>query len=102
MKVHTARSGGVLKIRLSGEMDEYSAPQARAVCDRFIEGNPTARQVIIDLGEVAFMDSAGIGFLIGRYKKARRNNMTLQVENPDFAADKVLSLSGIYALIPKL
>ncbi len=102
MKVQTARSGGVLRIKLSGEMDEYSAPQVRAACDSLIDKNPDARQIIINLEDVAFMDSTGIGFLIGRYKKAKRGNMTLKVENPNFAADKVLSLSGIYTLIPKV
>ena len=102
LKVQTARSGGVLRIKLSGEMDEYSAPQVRAACDSLIDKNPDARQIIINLEDVAFMDSTGIGFLIGRYKKAKRGNMTLKVENPNFAADKVLSLSGIYTLIPKV
>ncbi|HIU79730.1 MAG TPA: STAS domain-containing protein [Candidatus Coproplasma excrementipullorum] len=102
MKVQTARSGGVLKIKLYGEMDEYSAPDVRAACDRLIDENAGVRKIIINLADVAFMDSTGIGFLIGRYKKARRRGVALMVENPNFAADKVLSLSGIYTLIPKV
>ena len=102
MKVQTARSGTVLRIKLSGEMDEYSAPAVRSACDKLIDENPTARKIIINLSDVAFMDSTGIGFLIGRYKKARRNGMTLMVEQPNFAADKVLSISGIYSLIPRV
>ena len=47
------------------------------------------------------MDSTGIGFLIGRYKKASRLAVPLYIENPNFAADKILNLSGIYSLIPK-
>lgn len=101
MKVQTAQSGGVLKIKLSGEMDEYSAPSVRAECDAFIDKNPAARKIVINLADVAFMDSTGIGFLIGRYKKAQKNGMKLSVESPNFAADKVLSLSGVYTLIPK-
>lgn len=101
MKVQTALSGAVLKIKLCGEMDEYSAPEMRVACDRLIDDNPAIRKIIIDLSEVAFMDSTGIGFLIGRYKKAKRAGISLFVENPNFAADKVLSLSGIYTLIPK-
>jgi anti-anti-sigma factor len=48
------------------------------------------------------MDSTGIGFLIGRYKKLKRYDMEMMLENPDMQADKVLSLSGIYSLIPKI
>ena len=48
------------------------------------------------------MDSTGIGFLIGRYRKLRKYNMDMYLENPDTNADKILSLSGVYTLMPKL
>ena len=48
------------------------------------------------------MDSAGIGFLVGRYKRLRRYGIPAALQSVDFAADKVLAMSGIYALIPKL
>ena len=82
----------ILYINLSGEMDE---------CSALIEENINAKRVIINLSEIEFMDSTGIGFLIGRYKKASRLSLPLFVEKPNFAADKILNLSGIYSLIPK-
>ena len=91
----------ILYINLSGEMDECSAQDARAKCDKLIEENLNAKKIIINLSEVAFMDSTGIGFLIGRYKKASKLAMPMYIENPNFAADKILNLSGIYSLIPK-
>lgn len=91
----------ILYIALSGEMDECSSQEARAKCDKFIEDNFGVKKIVIDLSEVAFMDSTGIGFLIGRYKKASKLSMPLYVSNPDFAADKILNLSGIYSIIPK-
>jgi len=65
----------ILYINLSGEMDEYSAQSARVKCDKLIEENASVRKIIINLSEVAFMDSTGIGVLIGRYKRltARRS-----------------------------
>ena len=91
----------VLYINLSGEMDECAAAQARAKCDRLIEENLNARRIVINLSDIEFMDSTGIGFLIGRYKKAAKLSMPLYIEKPNFAADKILNLSGIYSLIPK-
>lgn len=91
----------VLHVNLSGEMDECSAQDARAQCDRLIEDHANAKSIVINLAEVAFMDSTGIGFLIGRYKKAKRLSVPLFIEKPNFAADKILNLSGIYSLIPK-
>ena len=92
---------GTLYISLSGEMDECSSQNARTRCDKLIEDNLNAKRIVINLSEVAFMDSTGIGFLIGRYKKANRLSIPLYVEKPNFAADKILNLSGIYSLIPK-
>ena len=91
----------ILYINLAGEMDECSAQDARAKCDKLIEENVNVRKIIINLSEVAFMDSTGIGFLIGRYKKASRLSVPLYIEKPNFAADKILNLSGIYSLIPR-
>lgn len=91
----------VLHINLSGEMDECSSQEARTRCDKLIEDNLNVKKIVINLSEVEFMDSTGIGFLIGRYKKASRLNLPLYVSKPNFAADKILNLSGIYSLIPK-
>lgn len=91
----------ILYITLSGEMDECSALGARTQCDKLIEDNVNVSKIVIDLSGVAFMDSTGIGFLIGRYKKASRLSTPLYIAKPNFAADKILNLSGIYSLIPK-
>ncbi len=92
----------ILYISLSGEMDECSAHEAREKCDKLIENNSAADKIIINLSDVAFMDSTGIGFLIGRYKKASRLSIPLYVEKPNFAADKILNISGIYSFIQKV
>ena len=57
---------------------------------------------MFDLGNVSFMDSTGIGFLIGRYKKLMRYGIPMYITNPNLTADKILSLSGVYTLIPKI
>lgn len=101
MVVAGKMSGDTLYINLAGEIDECSAGIARQKCDKLIESSAMAQRVIINLSKLTFMDSAGIGFLIGRYKKAALFNMPLYVASPNFAADKILNLSGIYSLIPK-
>ena len=101
MKVENTKSQTTLYIKLIGDMDEYSAAAVRQKCDKLIDENLSVKRIVINLSEVDFMDSTGIGFLIGRYKKAVRLGIPLMVEKPNFAADKVLSLSGMYTLIPK-
>ena len=70
MKIMEGVSNGVLYIKLVGEMDEYSAQAVRLRCDKLIDTHATVDKIIINLSQVEFMDSTGIGFLIGRYKKA--------------------------------
>lgn len=101
MQIKSGTANNALYIKLIGEMDEYSAQSVREKCDKLIEDNLSVKKIIINLSEVAFMDSTGIGFLIGRYKKAARIGIPLFVESPNLAADKILNLSGIYSLIPK-
>ena len=91
----------ILYISLSGEMDECASQAARVKCDKLIEDNLNVSKIIINLSDVAFMDSTGIAFLIGTYKTAAKLSIRMYVDKPNFAADKILNISGIYSLIPK-
>jgi anti-anti-sigma factor len=48
------------------------------------------------------MDSSGIGFLLGTFKLCNRFGVAVYIKSPNAAADKILEMSGVYALIPKL
>ena len=102
MNITVRGTAETLYIYLSGELDEYSARAARERADREIDEHAGVSRVVIDLAEVCFMDSAAIGFLIGRYKKLQKYGMGMYLENPNTDADKILSLSGVYSLIPKI
>lgn len=102
MKLQASRRGDNLYIYLSGELDEHSAPALRAGTDKLIDENAGLSRAVFNLAGLRFMDSAGIGFLIGRYKKLKKYGMGMYLENPEESADKVLSVSGLYSLIPKI
>ena len=101
MKINSRYQDGVLYIMLSGEMDEYSARQARREADKLAETCLDCRRVVFDLGGVSFMDSTGIGFLIGRYKKFKSYGVSAFVTNPSETTDKILTMSGVYTLLPR-
>ena len=67
-----------------------------------IDNNANAPSVVFNMKGVTFMDSTGIGVLLGRYKKLKNMRIAAYIENPSFSADKVFSISGIYNLIPKI
>ncbi len=94
--------GDDLYIYLSGELDEHSVSSVREAADRMIDNNAGLSRAVFNLAGVKFMDSTGIGFLIGRYKKLKKYGMGMYLENPNVGADKILELSGIYTLMPKI
>ena len=102
MQISVDFKDNVLYMRLSGEMDEHNASSARTKADRLADSYIQSEKVIFDLREVSFMDSTGIGFLIGRYKKFRRYGIPMYVMNPSSATDRILKMSGVYTLMPKI
>ena len=103
MKICADNKEGVLYIRLCGEVDEHNAATARRDADKLAENfAPRTNRAVIDLNSVSFMDSTGIGFLIGRYKKFSRYGIAVYLTNPSQAADRILQMSGVYAIMPKI
>ncbi|MBO5411564.1 MAG: STAS domain-containing protein [Clostridia bacterium] len=102
MRIDAERRDNVLYLRLNGEMDEYTAGIARRDVDRLAETYATvSERAVFDLSGLSFMDSTGIGFLIGRYKKFKRYGVPVYVTNPSVGTDRILEMSGVYTLIPK-
>lgn len=102
MKLTSRVVGKIIYFYPEGEIDECSVQSLRRQVDDFIDGNALADRAVFNLSAVRFMDSTGIGFLIGRYKKISRLGMEMRIEKPALTADKVLSVSGVYNLIPKI
>ena len=102
MKLLCCPKGDSLYLYLSGELDEHAVGDLRAAADKLIDEHAGLSRAVFNLAGVKFMDSTGIGFLIGRYNKLKKYGIKMFLENPDRSADKVLSLSGVYSLIPKI
>ena len=94
-------SGDDLYVYLYGEFDDSVAKTIRENIDMLIDSFVFSR-LVIDMREVSFMDSTGIGVLLGRYKKLELRRVPAFIMRPDKSIDKVLTLSGIYKLMPKL
>ncbi len=102
MEVCANRDGGVVYIALRGEIDEHNAVDARRKADRIADESVGSMRAVFDLKEVSFMDSTAIGFLIGRYKKFKRYGVPTYLTNPSQSADKILTMSGVYTLMPRI
>ena len=68
MRYETEQIGGALMVKLYGEIDQHCVSEIRDDIDRQIAIR-NINSLIVDLGGVEFMDSSGIGIIIGRYRK---------------------------------
>lgn len=91
----------ILYIMLIGELDECSANFARDYLDECLVGN-RFNSVVFELSRLDFMDSTGIGVLIGRYKKMKNKNKSIYISNPSATIEKIFNMSGIFKIMPKI
>ena len=91
----------VLYIMLIGELDDYSASYTRSVIDEALQENNFG-SVVFELSHLEFMDSTGIGVLIGRYKNLKNKNKPIYISNPTQTVEKIFKMSGIFEIMPKI
>lgn len=101
MKISHKLVANILYVNISGELDESTANYTRDTLESIFERYKMSK-VVMDLSKLDFMDSTGIGVLIGRFKKLKSMQVGLCLANPSKVVDKVLTLSGIYQLMPKV
>ena len=87
-----------LVVSIGGELDHHTAEEIRERMDELLD-DPTIKNVIIDAGNLSFMDSSGIGVFIGRYKKISRRGGSMAVANINNHIDKIFEVSGLYKII---
>ena len=99
MDVNYEKKDKLLLINFTEEIDHHTTEKIRRRADYEIE-RYVPRKVIFDFNKVSFMDSAGIGLLIGRYKNARAIGAKVELKNVNKSIYKILKISGITRLIP--
>lgn len=104
MEIKYTLHDGMICANLSGELDEYSAEYVRLSLDMLLK-DPSVdgeHKLILDFSSVSFMDSTGIGVLLGRYNKFMKKDIALFIKNPQRHVDRILKMTGIYELMPKV
>ena len=95
--VEITYANGVLTARLYGEIDHHIAPKIRSEIDLKCESLRPAR-LVLDFKAVSFMDSSGIGLIMGRYRCISLLGGRLEVVNIPPSLKKIFTLSGIESL----
>lgn len=90
-----------ITVRLKNELDHSAAQQMRGELDAILQ-DASIRRLVLDLEKLSFMDSSGIGFIIGRYKLMARRGGSVAVMNADVHMDRLFRMAGLYELIERL
>lgn len=90
-----------LVMSLAGELDHHCAERLRLRLDSEIK-KTNCKEFILDLSNVSFMDSSGLGVILGRYKLITQKDGTLYITGANRNVDRILRMSGIYSLAQKI
>ena len=101
MEAKYYESERLLILKITEEIDDYKVKEIRRRADYEIE-RFMPKRVIFDFDSVVFMDSSGIGMVIGRYKKVALLGGTMELANLTDGVRKIFEMSGILRLIPEV
>ena len=94
MKMEFAKKDGDVIVRLSGDMDHHSASGIREEIDLYLEESGGER-LLLELSGTQFMDSSGLGLILGRYRKCEERKMKFALVNPSDGVVRLLRFAGM-------
>ncbi len=100
MPVIIKTRANVIYAYLKGEIDHHTAPELRNAIDDAIIMNEAFRLLVLDFSGVTFMDSSGVGLVMGRYRLANSKGKNIRVDNLSERDYKIMKMSGIEKLAP--
>lgn len=98
MEVRLLGEKRALLIHLTGELDHHTAGKIKEEADRMIRST-NAVSIIFDFTDLSFMDSSGIGMIMGRYKKVRTLGGRIVAYGVNAQIMRIMEMSGIDKII---
>lgn len=98
MKVRMEKQGGTLIVYLPGELDHHAATKIREEADRYLEAG-TLSEIVFDFSETEFMDSSGIGMLMGRYRMLHLMGGKVSARHLRRQVHRIFQMSGLEKII---
>ncbi len=89
----------LLILEITEEIDHHTTEKIRRLADYEIQRR-SPKRVIFDFNSVVFMDSAGIGMVIGRYKTASMIGAKMEMINVRESIRKIFEMTGVLKIIP--
>ncbi|PWI56972.1 anti-sigma F factor antagonist [Sulfoacidibacillus thermotolerans] len=98
VQIETMNRGAMMVATLHGELDHHAAENVRGTLDREIEATKVDC-LILDLRGVTFMDSSGLGVILGRYKKMQAISGELVVTSLSKPVERLFEMSGLHKIM---
>ncbi|WIV10716.1 anti-sigma F factor antagonist [Proteiniborus sp. MB09-C3] len=98
MRISLDTRDKMLIVNFNGELDHHSAEEIRKEIDK-IYFERRLDHIVLDLKKLNFMDSSGIGLIMGRYKNVSDNGGKLYIINASSRVEKILKMSGILKIV---
>lgn len=89
--------GNILILRLKGELDAITVPDLRKRVTDYINAYKIIH-LVINFENLDFLDSSGIGFIIGRYHQIKKTNGDITLCNIHSKLERLISISGLYKI----
>lgn len=90
--------GNTLWVQLEGELDHHLAQQVKKKCQMMMVSNPV-ENIAFDFLKTDFMDSSGVGMIIGRYQEVQAIGGRVFMKNVNRNIDRIMTISGLYKII---
>ena len=99
--LRSIRDGDRLIVALSVELDHFCAQRIRRELDALL-ADLTIRRLVLDFSSLTFMDSSGIGVILGRYRRVRDRGGAVAVMNMNQQVGRIFHMSGMDRIIHNL
>ncbi|KHF40253.1 anti-sigma F factor antagonist [Halalkalibacter okhensis] len=98
LQIDLEQKGSVLLVRLQGELDHHTAEELRGQVEQVL-ADGKVKHIVLNLELLSFMDSSGLGVILGRYKQVKANGGEMVVCAISPSVKRLFEMSGLFKII---
>jgi stage II sporulation protein AA (anti-sigma F factor antagonist) len=98
LQVNTMRAGEILIVYLKGELDHHTAPKVREIIEQELL-EQEYKHILLNMSSLEFMDSSGIGMILGRYKQLLSRGGKMGICEMAPSIYRLLEMSGLFKIL---
>lgn len=99
MDLKFEKKNETLIVRIKGELDMHTADDLRQGIEKYLLDDPSLKNMILELKGVGFIDSSGVGVILGRYKTLRQRNGKMGAAALNPAIKRIFEISGMLKIM---